>query len=353
MKTIMTVVGARPQFVKAAVLSRFLADHDCGLREILVHTGQHYDQSMSQSFFDELSIPQPDVNLGIQSGGHGAMTGRMLEQLEAVMQDKQPDMVVVYGDTNSTLAGALAAAKLHVPVAHVEAGLRSFNRAMPEEINRVLTDHVSDLLFCSSDQGVRWLADEGVREGVYGVGDIMIDAIAFYQGQARMPERDGDFALATIHRAENVDDTEKLAAILAGLGACPLPVILPLHPRTRKAVESAGLVIPDTVEVIEPLSYLSMLGYVKRSAFVLTDSGGLQKEACFLKKPCVILRNETEWVELTAQDMAYLAGPDRDKIADSYAWASAKTIEDGSPYGDGHSAERITGHIRTWLDQKG
>lgn len=353
MKTIMTVVGARPQFVKAAVLSRFVADHDCGLSEILVHTGQHYDQSMSQSFFDELSIPQPDVHLNIQASGHGAMTGRMLEQLEAVMQEKKPDMVVVYGDTNSTLAGALAAAKLHIPVAHVEAGLRSFKRTMPEEVNRVLTDHVADLLFCSSQQGVDWLAAEDVRDGVHIVGDIMIDALAYYQTQAVMPERDGDFALATVHRAENVDNTENLAAILDGLGACPVPVVLPLHPRTRKAIEGAGLAIPDNIEAIEPLPYLSILGYVKKSTFVLTDSGGLQKEACFLKKPCVILRNETEWVELTAQDMAYLAGPDRDKIADSYAWASAKTIDEGSPYGDGQSAERIIGHIQSWLNQKG
>lgn len=317
---LLTIVGARPQFIKAAAVSRELRKR---FREVLVHTGQHYDDNMSQVFFDELEIPRPDVNLTIGSGGHGAQTGAMLAAIEEVLLQEKPDRVLVYGDTNSTLAGALAAAKLHIPVAHVEAGLRSFNRRMPEEINRVLTDHVADLLFCPSQTAVDHLAAEGVRNGVHLVGDVMHEALMHAVSLAR--ERSdvlnrlgvvpGEYALATIHRAENTDDPVRLARLVAALQevARGMPVLFPVHPRTKSRLPalagSAGL------RLLEPLGYLDMVRLEAEAAVILTDSGGIQKEAYWLRVPCVTLREETEWIETVEQGWNVVAGADPALIA--------------------------------------
>jgi UDP-GlcNAc3NAcA epimerase len=293
--TVVTVVGARPQFVKLAPLSRALRRH---VREVLVHTGQHYDREMSDAFFSELSLPAPDRHLGVGSGPHGAMTGRMLEALEAVLVEEAPALVVVLGDTNSTLAGALAAAKLGIPVAHVEAGLRSFDLRMPEEINRRVTDHVSDLLLCPTATAVRNLAHEGIRRGVHRVGDVMADAIRLYLPRARRRPRTIDLAprsyyLATVHRQENADDPERLAALLRALSSLRHPTVLPLHPRTARRLEAHGLKAGGLVRLLPPQPYLEMLRLQAEARAVLTDSGGMQKEAYLLGTPCNTLRETT------------------------------------------------------------
>lgn len=317
---IVTIVGARPQFIKAAAVSRELRRHH---REVLVHTGQHYDDNMSQVFFDELGIPAPDYQLGIGSGGHGAQTGAMLSAIEAVLLREKPDRVLVYGDTNSTLAGALAAAKLRIPVAHVEAGLRSFNRGMPEELNRVLTDHLADLLFCPSETAVANLAAEGIAAGVHWVGDVMREALASAWKRAERESKvldrlglvAGGYALATVHRAENADDLVRLTAIVEALQEISLrmPVIFPVHPRTRRRLPEspAGA---GNLRLLEPQGYLDAMQLTAAAAVVLTDSGGLQKEAYWLRVPCVTLREETEWVETVQQGWNVLAGADREKI---------------------------------------
>jgi UDP-GlcNAc3NAcA epimerase len=301
---ILTVVGARPQFIKAAPVSAAL--ERAGLREILVHTGQHFDAAMSDVFFEELGLRRPDHHMAIHSLGHGAMTGRMLEALEAVMLAERPAQVLVYGDTNSTLAGALAAAKLNIPVAHVEAGLRSFNRRMPEEVNRVLADHVSALLFCPTHAAVENLKAEGITRGVHHVGDVMHDATIAAAERARersailaehaLPTR--GYAVATIHRAENTDDPARFARVLAWLetAAKERPVVMPVHPRTRKLIEARGWAPPGLM-LLPPVGYLDMAMLLANAAAVFTDSGGLQKEAYFHRVPCVTLRDETEWVE--------------------------------------------------------
>jgi len=306
---ILTVVGARPQFIKAAVVSRELAAHD-NVKEVLVHTGQHYDAEMSDVFFEELSIPRPDLNLGIGGRSHGAMTGAQLAGIENVIVAEKPDWVVVYGDTNSTLAGALAAAKMHVPVAHVEAGLRSFNRRMPEEINRVLTDHVSELLFAPTALAMDNLAREGIVDGRVLAGDVMFDAAIFYGERARNTSRILDdvglrpreYALVTIHRAENTDDHASLKEILLALNEVSekVDVVWPVHPRTRKLLQQDEFsrLISPRVRLIAPVGYLDMVVLEHGAAVVATDSGGVQKEAYFLKVPCVTLRSETEWLEL-------------------------------------------------------
>ena len=316
---IVTIVGARPQFIKAAAVSRVLRRQ---IREVLVHTGQHYDGNMSQVFFEELEIPPPDFNLGIGSGEHGAQTGAILAAVEKVLQKEKPDRVLVYGDTNSTLAGALAAAKLHVPVAHVEAGLRSFNRRMPEEINRVLTDHVADLLFCPSQTAVDHLAAEGIRTGVHRVGDVMYEAlmhaVRLAERNSRALERlqlaPGAYALATIHRADNTDDPARLGRLVAALQevARTLPVVFPVHPRTRRRLPD--LVPGRSLHLVEPLGYLDMARLETRAALILTDSGGIQKEAYWLRVPCKTLREETEWVETVQQGWNVLAGADPERI---------------------------------------
>jgi UDP-GlcNAc3NAcA epimerase len=349
-RTILTVVGARPQFIKAAPVSRALACK--GFREILVHTGQHFDDAMSRVFFEELDIPAPAYNLEIHSLGHGAMTGRMLEKLEAVMLKERPDTVLVYGDTNSTMAGALAAAKLHIPIAHIEAGLRSFNRHMPEEINRVVTDHLSTLLFCPTQTAVRNLSGEGVTKGVRAVGDVMYDTavatIARAESRSVILEILGmlpkTYALATIHRAENTDDCQRFLQLLGWLEEAALtrPVIMPVHPRTRKLIASLG-VAPKGVRLIDPLGYMDMTWLAHGAAAIFTDSGGLQKEAYFHRVPCVTLRHETEWVETIE------AGWNRLWTVPSYT-GPPRDIPD---YGDGHAAELIVEAIAIASGAKG
>jgi UDP-GlcNAc3NAcA epimerase len=352
---IVSIVGARPQFIKAAAVSRVLRGNigqELGLSELLVHTGQHYDDNMSAIFFEELDIPEPEIELGIGSGTHGAMTGRMMEAIEGVLMREQPRFVLVYGDTNSTLAGTLAAAKLNLPVAHVEAGLRSFNRRMPEEINRVLADHASTLLFCPTHAAVDNLRAEGIVEGVHLVGDVMYDVSLFYRDRARKKSAalqrlglsEKRFALATVHRQENTDDARRLASILDGLHrvAQTMPVVLPMHPRTRAAIAREHLEPALAgVRVVEPLGFLDMVALEQAAAIIFTDSGGVQKEAFFYKVPCATLRDETEWVETVELGWNQLAGADAQRIAA----AAVRVAEDTSslPYGDGTASARITG----------
>lgn len=319
---IATIVGARPQFIKAAVVSRALRTRK-DVEEFIIHTGQHYDDNMSGIFFEELEIPRPDVNLGIGGGTHGQNTGRMIESIEKVLQEIKPDKLLVYGDTDSTAAGALAAVKMHIPVAHVEAGLRSFNRRMPEEINRIVTDHISDVLFAPTENAGRQLLKEGISsEAIHLVGDVMYDASLFYRSKARQPGwarslglEKGSFVLATVHRAENTDCPERLQSILQGLGSAGLAVILPLHPRTRSRMEGFGIRPSDSLHLVDPVGYLEMQWLQQHCRIVATDSGGMQKEAFFYGKPCVTLRNETEWVELVETGWNHLADADVDKIS--------------------------------------
>ena len=352
---VLTVVGARPQFVKAAPLSRALRRH---VKEVLVHTGQHYDHEMSQSFFDELDIPAPDRHLGIGSGSHGAMTGRMLEALEAVMLEVRPRLVVVLGDTNSTLAGALAAAKLAIPVAHVEAGLRSFDPRMPEEINRRLADHVSRLLFCPTPTAVSNLRAEGIRRGVHRVGDVMMDAVLQNLGRARRRPAGsaprpaaGTYYLATLHRQENVDDPERLASIVGALERLPHPTLLPLHPRTRERLKRMGREAGGALRLIPPQGYLDMLLLESGARAILTDSGGIQKEAFILGVPCVTLRDTTEWVETLRGGANRLVGASPSRIL-----AAARAIERrrpraraGTVYGRGRAADAIASVVIRFL----
>lgn len=344
---VMTVLGARPQFIKAAPLC--FALRDAGVRESLVHTGQHYDDRMSEIFFRELGIPEPAVNLGIGSGGHGQQTGAMLAAIETLLLERKPDLLLVYGDTNSTLAGALAAAKLGVPIAHVEAGLRSFNRTMPEETNRVLTDHCADLLFCPTQTAVANLATENLRNGVHLVGDTMYDALLRFAPAARKKSRVLDdlglsgqnFVLATLHRPYNVDEPDVLSEIFAAFARIGRPVVFPVHPRTLARIRTFGLAAPGNVRTVEPLGYLDMLAVLHAAALVMTDSGGVQKEACFAGTPCVTLRPETEWVETVESGWNRLAWGRADDIV---AAAEAQSRPPAHPlrtYGDGHAAEKI------------
>ncbi len=344
---VVTVVGARPQFIKCAAVSRELRQV---ATEVLVHTGQHYDDTMSEVFFRELEIPRPDYNLGVGSGPHGAQTGEMVKRIEEVLIKEAPAGVLVYGDTNSTLAGALAATKLHILVAHVEAGLRSFNKRMPEEINRVLTDHVSDLLFCPTETAVKNLEREGIDHGVYLVGDVMYDSVLCNVNLAekhshiveKLQLRPKGYALVTVHRAENTDDPARLQLIFQGLDQLVqtgLPVVVPVHPRTRKQLELLGVSL-NKIRLIEPVSYLDMLLLEKQAQVVLTDSGGVQKEAYWLGVPCVTLREETEWVETVAAGWNVLAGCDPDRIV---AAAHRTRPNESRPpfYGDGRATQRI------------
>lgn len=353
---VLTIVGARPQFIKAAAVSRTMAN--AGVREVLVHTGQHYDDSMSDVFFRELEIRPPDHNLHIGSGSHGAQTGAMLKGLEELMLSERPDWVLVYGDTNSTLAGALAAAKIHIPVAHVEAGLRSFNRAMPEEINRILTDHAADLLFAPTDTAMQNLAAECLGARAVWTGDVMYDAALYY---AQRAERKSDFlsrnnlasrgySLATIHRAANTDDPRILRSILRGLGelSSQMPVVLPLHPRTQAAMRKFGLEsgIPAALRIVGPLSYFDMIMAEKHARLIATDSGGVQKEAFFFRVPCVTLREESEWVELIELGCNFLAGTDSTTIVAKAQQALAATPNwETNLYGDGNASSKIVAEL--------
>jgi UDP-GlcNAc3NAcA epimerase len=353
---IVTVIGARPQFIKAAVVSRWLRQTP-GCEEILVHTGQHYDENMSDVFFHELEIPKPTYHLGIGSGGHGAQTGRMLEAIEKVLLETKPDKLLIYGDTNSTLAGALAAAKLHIPVAHVEAGLRSFNRKMPEEINRVVADHLSTWLFAPTEAAVENLCNEGIAdEKVHLAGDVMYDAAIYYGARtradtlAKLGLASKGYVLATIHRAENTDAGPRLHGVFAGLNAVAqeMPVVLPLHPRTRAALTRENLLdrCSPNLRLLDPLGYLDMVMLEKHARVIATDSGGVQKEAFFHRVPCVTLRDETEWVELVELGWNRLVPPtDAGTIEAGVLTSLRDTKTHSAPadlYGGGKAGEAIT-----------
>lgn len=354
---IMTIVGARPQFIKAAAFARALRMHvGQPVRHTLVHTGQHYDEMMSDVFFRELEIGAPDYNLAVAGGSHGAMTGRMLERIESLLIERKPDWILIYGDTNSTIASALAAAKLHIRVAHVEAGLRSFNMRMPEEINRIVADRLSTLLFCPTQAAVENLRQEGIVPGVSLVGDVMYDvALQFAEiaerkstALTRFELHDKSFVLATCHRAENTDDTERLAAILQGLNtiAQTRTVVLPLHPRTRKKIEHCGFTtLLKGILIVEPLSYLDMVMLEKNAEVIVTDSGGVQKEALFYKVPCITTRDETEWVETVETGWNVLTGANCDRIVNAFKKIELRHFKDCQPYGDGHAAEHILAQI--------
>jgi UDP-N-acetylglucosamine 2-epimerase len=342
---IVTIVGARPQFIKAAPVSRRLHGK---IDEVLLHTGQHYDENMSRVFFDELDLPYPQMNLAVGSGSHGAQTGLMLQRIEEVLIDLNPDAVIVYGDTNSTLAGALASTKLHIPVVHIEAGLRSYNKRMPEEINRVLTDHASTVLFCPTQTAVDNLLAEGITAGVFNVGDVMNDALQYNLGLAQnrahifdtMGLMQGAYALATVHRPRNTDDPSRLQDLMSAFGELDLPVILPLHPRTRQALSQTNASWPANVRVIDPVGYLDMLQLESKANCILTDSGGVQKEAYLLGVRCITLREETEWPETVQSDWNRLVGTDVDELLSAFKGWHPKG--DRPPYfGDGKAAEKI------------
>ncbi len=349
---IVTIIGARPQFIKAAVVSRAMRLRLDEIAEVIVHTGQHFDSNMSDIFFDELDIPKPHYHLGVGGGTHGQNTGRMLEKIEEVLLKEKPDYLLVYGDTDSTLAGTLAAVKLHIPVAHVEAGLRSFNKKMPEEINRILTDHASDLLFTPTITAVRNLNHEGIQaEKIKQVGDVMYDAALFYGAKV---EQNNDllttlqiqskkYALVTLHRAENVDDKARLESIINGLGHYENQIILPLHPRTKKMMESFRIVLPQNIKIIDPVGYLDMILLEKHAALIATDSGGVQKEAYFHKVPCVTLRDQTEWIELVENGANILAGADTNAIISALDKTSTinSAIFDTPLYGNGTTGSEI------------
>jgi len=351
---ITSIVGARPQFVKAAAVLRAVAARS-NLQHVLIHTGQHYDDNMSEIFFRELAIPKPEYCLGVGSASQGAQTARMLESIEEVLIRTAPNCVLVYGDTNSTLAAALAAVKLHIPLAHVEAGLRSFNRRMSEEINRVLTDHASDMLFAPTATAVENLRQEGIpQERIFFTGDVMFDAALFYADKAakrstiieRLSLKSGAFVLATCHRAESTDDRESLAAIVDALAAIAEEhtVVFPMHPRTKKALAAHGLQGRlGGVRVIDPVSFLDMVALEKNARVILTDSGGVQKEAFFYGVPCVTMRDETEWVETVLRGRNHLAGRTADRIRRVFANAVAQSIDPDVPnlYGNGDAARRI------------
>lgn len=347
---VVTIIGARPQFIKAAVVSRVFAEYQ-HVEEIIVHTGQHFDSNMSDVFFEEMCIPKPHYNLNINGLGHGAMTGQMLEKIEKVLLEEKPDWVLVYGDTNSTLAGALAAKKLHIKVAHVEAGLRSFNMAMPEEINRILTDRISDVLFCPTDKAIENLKLEGYDNidcHIVENGDVMQDAALFYLNRARMPQDiiPSKFVLCTVHRAENTDDEVRLKNIFYALETISeqCPVVLPLHPRTKGKLLAINYDFAKSkICFIDPVGYLEMVWLLKNCELVMTDSGGLQKEAYFFEKYCVTMRDETEWVELVEKGFNVLAGSEPTRIISSVNVMISKNKEgfENRLYGNGDAGEKM------------
>lgn len=357
---IVTVIGARPQFIKAAAVSRILRQEHT---EVLVHTGQHYDSNMSDIFFEELNIPKPDYNLGVGSGSHAKQTAEMMVGIEKILQDEKPDYLMVYGDTNSTLAGALAASKILIPIIHVEAGLRSFNRAMPEEQNRVLTDHISEILFCPTDTAVHLLAREGITKNVYQVGDVMCDAVLYYaremekhsdkyffdrlKGLYERPEVPDRWYLATVHRAENTDSAKKIEEILNAFEMFTESVIFPVHPRTRPIVD--GLVQKNNYKniiFVEPMGYLDMLFFTKNAVKVVTDSGGLQKEAYILGTDSVTVRDQTEWVETLEGNYNILCKPKKEDILDKVYHTEISVKERAPLYGNGDAARKMLNYLK-------
>jgi UDP-GlcNAc3NAcA epimerase len=362
MKKLLTIVGARPQFIKAAVLSRALLEHGNAFREIIVHTGQHFDKNMSAVFFDEMEIPKPDFNLNVNSLSHGAMTGKMLEGIEQIILQEQPRCVIVYGDTNSTIAGALAAKKLHIPVAHVEAGLRSFNMNMPEEVNRILTDRISDLLYCPTQKAVANLEAEGFGHfpcRIEQVGDVMQDAALFYRERsaktsgiiAALGLSEKPYLLVTIHRAENTDDHERLRSIVDGLNKLSrkYEVILPLHPRTKSSLARHGLALDFTP--INPVGYLDMIQLLSNARLVITDSGGVQKEAYFFRRPCITVRDQTEWTELVEAGNNTLLTPTEEDLVSLVESKLGQTFNPNEVlYGGGKAGERIVASLLNFLN---
>jgi UDP-GlcNAc3NAcA epimerase len=361
---IVSIVGARPQFIKAAPVNRAIQGHNRRgsnprVAEILMHTGQHYDYNMSQIFFDQLKIRKPDYHLGVGSGNHGEMTGMMLARIEEVLLKESPDWVLVYGDTNSTLAGALAAAKMHIPVAHVEAGLRSFNRRMPEEINRVITDHISTILFCPTKTAVKNLKNEGITKGVYLVGDVMYDAFLFnkelsYNKSKILAELEltpGSYCLGTVHRQENTEDPQRLLNIFTAfeeLSSADCPFIILLHPRTRKALkqDKEKKQYNPHVRLLYPTSYLDMIALESQTKVILTDSGGVQKEAYFAEIPCVTLRDETEWTETVEAGWNHLGGADVNKIISAFQKAiDSLPKKNLKLFGDGKASDLLLGGL--------
>lgn len=348
---IVSILGARPQFIKAGTVSRNLTQYP-EIKEVIVHTGQHFDTNMSDIFFNEMNIPKPDYFLGISSLSHGAMTGQMLEKIEDVLNNEKPDWVMVYGDTNSTLAGAVAASKLHIKVTHVEAGLRSFNTKMPEEINRILTDRISTLLFCPTDTAVSNLKKEGFDNfncKVIKTGDVMQDGALYYKHFAKRPQSISkdlkEYILCTIHRAENTDSSDRLRNIFSALNEISqtVPILLPIHPRTRKILLDQNITFSPEIHVIDPVGYLEMVYLIDNCQAVMTDSGGLQKEAFFFSKPCITLRDETEWVELVENGFNILAGAETTKILE--AFSNLKNLKNKNfaldLYGNGQAGKKI------------
>lgn len=350
---ILTIVGTRPQLVKVAAVSRELRKH---FAEILVNTGQHYDYNMAGVFFDELNIPKPDYDLGVGSDTHGRQTARMIIAIEGVVEKENPDAILVYGDTNSTLAGAMVASKLHIPIIHIEAGLRSYNKEMPEEINRIMTDHVSDLLFAPTQSAVKNLKSEGITQGVHQVGDVMYDAVVYNMALAEEKYTLNNFnlvskeyVLGTIHRANNTDNKERLEAILKAFMTLDEKVFLPLHPRTKNKIATFGLdtILKESnnIEIVEPISYLEMLLLEKHAKAIVTDSGGVQKEAYFSKVPCITLRDQTEWIETIETEWNRLVNPLEENLAEKLS-----NLKPGRPitdlYGDGEAAKKIIGIMK-------
>ena len=352
MKRIVTIIGARPQIIKAAAVSRAVHAHfSSQIEEHILHTGQHYDSNMSEVFFRELGVPEPMYNLHVGSASHGVQTARMIEGIEAVLMQTHYDGVLVYGDTNSTLAAAVAASKLQVPIFHVEAGLRSFNMSMPEEINRIVCDRLSSLLFAPTTTAVRNLEAEGMTKGVVLSGDVMYDNALYFGKTACGCKTDRPFVLATVHRPANTDNEEHLRSIIRALqdiAKTGMDVVVPLHPRTKKRIEDLRL-NTDDLRIIEPASFLEMIALEKNAAVVLTDSGGVQKEAFFYGTPCVILRPETEWVEIVEAGAGILADADYERIMAAYEQLANKPIDFPPLYGDGHASEKILEEIVRYL----
>ena len=360
---ILTIVGARPQFIKAAALSREFKNHT-NIEEVILHTGQHFDHNMSDVFFEEMQIPHPKYNLNINSLSHGAMTGRMLEKIENILIFEKPDYLLVYGDTNSTLAGALAAKKLEIQVVHVEAGLRSFNMTMPEEINRILTDRISDVLFCPTPSAIENLKKEGFSSfdiSIYNVGDVMQDTALFYEKKADQSSdilnlshiKKNQYYLCTLHRAENTNNMERLESIIKGLNnlASDYRIVLPIHPRTKKLLNKFKL--NENIKIIDPVGYFDMIQLIKNSRLVITDSGGLQKEAYFFNKFCVTTRDQTEWIELVNHGYNKIVGADSKKIIDSVNYFESQTFhKEIELYGGGNAAKGIVSNLIKHFSEK-